>query len=411
MTRMHPKELFIKDFFYELPEERIAKYPLPQRDESKLLIYKQGKINEDTYYHLDKYIPASSLLVFNNTKVVEARLLFQKPTGTTIELFCLEPAAEYADITTAMAQKGKVVWKCLVGGAKKWKEEPLTKMVKNDLGEIKLTARKLKKEGDYFLVELSWNDDSLSFSELLHIVGAVPLPPYINRAVNAIDKERYQTIYARYEGSVAAPTAGLHFTERLFRKLEEKNIQRDFVTLHVSAGTFKPVKSETMKEHKMHAECIEVRKIFIENLLNHLRKNIIAVGTTSLRTIESLYWLGVKTIIHPNIVLNDLKLYQWEAYELSSGHITVEQSFQSLLEWMNKNQAEILITKTQMIIAPGYDLKIANALITNFHQPQSTLLLFVAALVHDDWKKIYDYALANNFRFLSYGDGNLIWKR
>jgi len=410
ITPMHSKELFIKDFLYELPEERIAKYPLPQRDESKLLIYKQGKISQDTYCHLDKYIPPFSLLIFNDTKVVQARLLFQKSTGSVVELFCLGPGDIYPDITTAMTQKGKVVWKCLAGGAKKWKEEPLIKLIKIDSGEIKLTAKKLMKEDHYFLVELSWNDESLSFSELLHSAGAIPLPPYINRAASEIDKERYQTIYAKYDGSVAAPTAGLHFTERLFRKLEEKNIHNDFVTLHVSAGTFKPIKSEAIKGHEMHAENIEVRKILIENLLNHLQKNIIAVGTTSLRTIETLYWLGVKTIIYPNIVLSDLLLHQWEAYELNSDNISVEQSLQSLLEWMNKNQTEILITKTQMIIAPDYHLKIANALITNFHQPQSTLLLLVAALVHDDWKKIYEYALANNFRFLSYGDGNLIWK-
>jgi len=410
---MHPERLFIKDFLYELPEERIAKYPLPQRDESKLLIYKQGEIKEDIYYNLDKYIPASSLLVFNNTKVVGARLLFQKSTGSTIELFCLEPGDEYPDITTAMTQKRKVVWKCLAGGAKKWKEEPLIKMIRmveHDPKEIILTARKIKKEKYYFLVELNWNDESLSFAELLHFAGAVPLPPYLHREAEESDKERYQTIYARYNGSVAAPTAGLHFTERLFKKLDTKNIHRDFVTLHVGAGTFKPVKSETMMGHEMHAEYIEVRKDFIENLLNHLHNNIIAVGTTSLRTIESLYWLGVKTIIQPEILLHDLQLQQWEAYDLNPGNVSIEQSLQALLQWMKKNQTEILITKTQIIIAPGYDLKIANALITNFHQPQSTLLLLVAALVHDDWKKIYDYALANNFRFLSYGDGNLTWK-
>jgi S-adenosylmethionine:tRNA ribosyltransferase-isomerase len=407
---MHPKELFIKDFFYELPETRIAKYPLPQRDESKLLIYKQGRIKEDIYYHLDKYIPSSSLMVFNNTKVVEARLLFQKHTGSTIELFCLEPADEYADITTAMAQKAKVVWKCLVGGAKKWKEEPMIKIVKTGPKEIELIAKKLEKKNDYFLIELSWNDDAISFAELLHIAGAVPLPPYINRTADEIDKERYQTIYARYDGSVAAPTAGLHFTERLFKKLEEKNVHRDFVTLHVGAGTFKPVKDETIRNHEMHAEYIEVRKNFIENLLNHLHKDIIAVGTTTLRTIESLYWLGVKTIIHPNIVVNDLQLHQWEAYELNPASITAKQSLQSLMEWMSNHETKILMTKTQTIIAPGYDLRIVNAVITNFHQPQSTLLLLVAALVHDAWRKIYDYALANNFRFLSYGDGNLIWK-
>ncbi len=410
---MHPERLFIKDFLYKLPEERIAKYPLPQRDQSKLLIYEQGEIKEDIYYNLDKYIPASSLLVFNNTKVVEARLLFKKSTGSTIELFCLEPGDEYPDITTAMMQKGKVVWKCLAGGAKKWKEEPLINMIRmifNHSKEIILRAKKIKKENDYFLVELNWNDESLSFAELLHFAGAVPLPPYLHREAEESDKERYQTIYAKYDGSVAAPTAGLHFTERLFKKLDTKNIHRDFVTLHVGAGTFKPVKSETIMGHEMHAEYIEVRKDFIENLLNHLHNNIIAVGTTSLRTIESLYWLGVKTIIQPEILLHDLQLHQWEAYDLNPGNVSIEQSLQALLQWMKKNETEILITKTQIIIAPGYDLKIANALITNFHQPQSTLLLLVAALVHDNWKKIYDYALANNFRFLSYGDGNLIWK-
>jgi len=312
-----------------------------------------------------------------------------------------------------MTKKRKVVWKCLAGGAKKWKEEPLIKMIRmveHDPKEIILTARKIKKEKYYFLVELNWNDESLSFAELLHFAGAVPLPPYLHREAEESDKERYQTIYAKYDGSVAAPTAGLHFTEKLFKKLDEKNIHRDFVTLHVGAGTFKPVKSETMMGHEMHAEYIEVRKDFIENLLNHLHNNIIAVGTTSLRTIESLYWLGVKTIIQPEILLHDLQLQQWEAYDLNPGNVSIEQSLQALLQWMKKNQTEILITKTQIIIAPGYDLKIANALITNFHQPQSTLLLLVAALVHDDWKKIYDYALANNFRFLSYGDGNLTWK-
>jgi S-adenosylmethionine:tRNA ribosyltransferase-isomerase len=407
---MHPKGLFIKDFLYELPEERIAKYPLPQRDKSKLLIYKQGEIEEDIYYHLDEYISASSLLVFNDTRVVEARLLFQKFTGSIIELFCLEPADEYAEITTAMMQKGKVVWKCLTGGAKKWKEEPLIKLIKKDSKETILTAKRLKKLNDYYLIELSWNDESLSFAELLHFAGSVPLPPYINRAAEESDKERYQTIYAKYEGSVAAPTAGLHFTEKLFKKLCDKNIQRDFVTLHVGAGTFKPVKSETMKEHEMHPEYIEVRKEFIENLFMHLPDNIVAVGTTSLRTIESLYWLGIKIIINPDITLHDLQLQQWEAYDLDSSNIGAEQSLQALLQWMNKNQTKTLITKTQIIIVPGYDLKVADALITNFHQPQSTLLLLVAALVQDDWKKIYAYALANNFRFLSYGDGSLIWK-
>jgi S-adenosylmethionine:tRNA ribosyltransferase-isomerase len=239
----------------------------------------------------------------------------------------------------------------------------------------------------------------------------VPLPPYLHREAEETDKERYQTIYAKHEGSVAAPTAGLHFTERVFEKLKKKNIQRDFVTLHVGAGTFKPVKTETISEHEMHAEFFEVQKIFIENLLYHLDKNIIVVGTTSLRTIESLYWLGVKTIFQAEISQHDLQLQQWEAYNIDASDISTEQALQSLLKWMNKNQTEVLVTKTQIIIVPGYELKIVNGLITNFHQPQSTLLLLVASIVGDYWKKIYSYALENNFRFLSYGDGSLIWKK
>ena len=411
---MHPENIFIKDYTYELTEERIAKYPLPQRDESKLLIYKNGKIEENNYYNLDKYIPSNSLLVFNNTKVVEARLIFQKSSGSVIELFCLEPAEEYPDITTAMMQKKKVLWKCLIGGAKKWKDESLIKMIKmieSDSKEVELVAKKIKKLTDDFLIEFSWNDASLSFAEILHHTGSVPLPPYLHREAEETDKERYQTIYAKHEGSVAAPTAGLHFTERLFQKLEKKNIQRDFVTLHVGAGTFKPVKTETISEHEMHAEFFEVQKIFIENLLYHLDKNIIVVGTTSLRTIESLYWLGVKTIFQAEISQHDLQLQQWEVYNIDASDISTEQALQSLLQWMNKNQTEVLVTKTQIIIVPCYELKVANGLITNFHQPQSTLLLLVASIVGDYWKKIYSYALENNFRFLSYGDGSLIWKK
>lgn len=408
---MHPKRLFIKDFIYNLPEEKIAKYPLAERDESKLLIYKNGSITTDIYYNLEAHTPASSLLVFNNTKVVEARLLFKKSTGTVIELFCLEPGDQYPDITTAMLQKKKVTWKCLVGGAKKWKGEPLIMKLEIDEKIIELAAKKNDKLNDYFLIEFSWNDEQLSFAEILHFAGSTPLPPYLNRDAEEADKERYQTIYAKHDGSVAAPTAGLHFTERLFEKLSAKNIKTDFVTLHVGAGTFKPVKSETMQEHEMHTEFIEVRKDLIENLLMHLDKTIIAVGTTSLRTMESLYWLGVKTIIDPDILLPELQVLQWDAYDLTSENTSTEQALQALLQWMNKHNCEVLITKTQIIIAPGYNLKVAHALITNFHQPQSTLLLLVAALVFDDWRKIYDYALANNFRFLSYGDGSLIWKR
>jgi S-adenosylmethionine:tRNA ribosyltransferase-isomerase len=406
---VHPKNLQIKDFVYSLPESKIAKYPLPQRDESKLLIYKNGNIDEDIYYNVEENLPANSLLIFNNTKVVEARILFQKSPASTIEIFCLEPGDMYADITTAMLQKEKVFWKCLVGGAKKWKEELLVKTIQCDLKEITLTAKKEKKFTDYFLIEFSWNDSSLSFAEVLHAAGVVPLPPYLNRAAEESDKERYQTIYAKHDGSVAAPTAGLHFTERLFKKLSEKNISKDFVTLHVGAGTFKPVKAERIEEHEMHTEFIDVKKELLENILQHSNTKIIAVGTTSLRTIESLYWLGVKTILDSNISNEELQIYQWDAYDIDAAGITTAQALQSLLNWMNENNLAKLITKTQIIIAPGYKLKLANALITNFHQPQSTLLLLVAAIIGNDWKKVYNYALENNFRFLSYGDGCLLW--
>src|SRR5215204_4782353 len=290
-----PRTLSIKDFTYSLPEERIAKYPLAERDASKLLIYKGGNIAEDIYRNIDTHISKNSLFVFNDTKVVEARLLFQKSTGGVIEIFCLEPDEQYPDITTAMTQHEKVKWHCLIGGASKWKHgQILQKKIIYNSKELVLSARYIEKGLDSFVVELSWNDPALSFAEVLHLFGAIPLPPYIKREVEQSDTERYQTVYAHYQGSVAAPTAGLHFTETVFKKLKEKNIDTDFVTLHVGAGTFKPVKTEVMKDHEMHAEHFTVSKTTIQNLIDRLEKNIIAVGTTSLRTLESLYWLGAK---------------------------------------------------------------------------------------------------------------------
>ncbi len=414
---MHPENLFIKDFTYALPVEKIAKYPLLQRDQSKLLLYKEGIISEDIYFNLNNHLPKDSLLIFNNTKVIEARLLFKKPSGGTIEIFCLEPDEQYADITSAMLQKEKVYWKCLVGGAKKWKEEFLTRIIQNGSKEIYLTAKIIEQKNDYFLIELNWNDASVSFAEILHLAGLLPLPPYLNRVAEENDNDTYQTIYAKHDGSVAAPTAGLHFTERLFERLSAKKIQQNFVTLHVGAGTFKPVKTETIHEHEMHAEFIDVTYSFIENLIANIDKTIVAVGTTSLRTLESLYWMGVKIVksresgVGSNPDIEDISVYQWDPYNLSTESISAKVSLESLLEWMNQNKLERLITKTQIIIVPDYEFKIIKGLISNFHQPQSTLLLLVAALVGDDWKKIYQYALENNFRFLSYGDGSLLWKK
>ena len=406
---MHPQKLSIKDFSYDLPDGAIAKYPLAERDQSKLLIYRDGNITEDIYANLAAHLPSDCLLVFNNTKVVEARLLFQKVSGTPVEIFCLEPHEKYADITTAMLEKGKVWWKCLVGGARKWKAELLLKVIEKDGIKISLTAKKIEQLSDCYAIELSWDHPDLSFAEVLHMAGVIPLPPYLNRAAEETDKERYQTIYAKYDGSVAAPTGGLHFTNSLFEKLKKKNIRHNFVSLHVGAGTFKPVKSETMQSHEMHAEFIDFSRPFIENILQNLYQPVIAVGTTSLRTIESMYWLGVKTMVYPAVTPGALHLTQWEPYDPANANIAVEDALRSLLNWMDNHRSDRLLTKTQIIIAPGYRFRIVKALITNFHQPQSTLLLLVSAITGNDWKKVYDYALQHSFRFLSYGDGSLLW--
>ncbi len=415
---MHPKYLSIKDFTYNLPEERIAKFPSKERDDSKLLVYRHGKITQDIYRNIHTYIPENSLLIFNDTKVVEARLIFQKSSGGRIEIFCLAPDERYPDIITALQQQGKVLWQCLIGGASKWKHgQILEKKISSEnsqKADQKIILRVIYKEkkADAFIIELSWMPSHFSFAEILHYAGVIPLPPYIKRQAEKSDSERYQTIYAHSEGSVASPTAGLHFTETIFRNLNKKNIQTDFITLHVGAGTFKPVKSEIMEQHEMHSEFIDVSKKTIENILLNLQNDIICVGTTSLRTIESLYWQGVKIKLNPSAEL--LSISQWETYDLETENILVKDSLQSLLNWMVAHQQKRLVTKTQIIIAPGYKPKIAKALITNFHQPQSTLLLLVAALIDEipngiSWRKIYEYALKNNFRFLSYGDGSLLW--
>jgi S-adenosylmethionine:tRNA ribosyltransferase-isomerase len=406
-----PRKISINDYTYSLPEERIAKYPLAERDASKLLIYKEGEITKDIYKNIYQHIPENSLLVFNNTKVVAARLLFQKLTGGVIEIFCLEPHEQYADITTAMLQKGKVMWLCLVGGISKWKNgKVLEKKISLNNKEIILQATYLEKRAETFVIQLSWTAAELSFAEVLQYAGATPLPPYIKRAPEESDLERYQTIYAKLDGSVAAPTAGLHFTDSVFQQLKIKNIQTDFVTLHVGAGTFKPVKAASMQEHDMHSELIDVSKAFIENIIQNLDNNIVAVGTTSLRTIESLYWLGRRSELRSgNWNGVPFSVSQWEPYEQYEETIAVKDALQALLDWINKNKLERLVTKTQILIAPGYQFKIVKGLITNFHQPQSTLLLLVAALIGNDWRKVYDYALQNDFRFLSYGDGSLLW--
>ena len=398
----------IAQFDYDLPEERIAKYPLEPRDCSNLLVYKNGEILSDIYSKLHEHLPENTLLVMNNTKVVEARLLFKKNTGSTIEIFCLEPHESYPDITSAMLQTNTVLWKCLVGGAKKWRDEDLEMNFEVDATTFVLTAKKIERLSDSFLIEFSWNKSESSFVEILHHAGIIPLPPYLKRDTEEKDKTTYQTVYAEFDGSVAAPTAGLHFTENVFEKLATKNISHDFVTLHVGAGTFKPVKTETLGDHEMHAEFIDVKRELISRIAE-VDSNIVVVGTTSLRTLESLYWMGVKTIVNPQLSMESIALQQWDAYELLQNY-SKKEAFLALESWMENNNLERLITKTQLLIAPGYDIRTVNGILTNFHQPQSTLLLLIHAFVGDEWKTIYDFALANNYRFLSYGDGSLLWK-
>lgn len=407
---MHPRDLSILDFQYTLPEERIARYPLAQRDQSKLLVYRNGHWYDRIYQELPAELSPDSILVFNNTRVVEARILFKKDTGGQVEIFCLEPDDRYPDITTAMMQTNEVWWNCLVGGAKKWKEGALTLHYMDGNTQFTLTANKFKQHTETYCIHFQWNQPNTAFAEVLHKAGLMPLPPYLNRMAEETDKERYQTIYAQNDGSVAAPTAGLHFTDTLIQALREKNIRDTYVTLHVGAGTFKPVKALRMQDHEMHAEFIDVTREFIKTILATLDQPIITVGTTSLRTVESLYWLGVKTLEQPLVSIQELTVSQWDPYEnMAAAGYSAEVALKALVRWMEQHQQERLITKTQIIIAPGYRFRIIKGLITNFHQPQSTLLLLVAAIVGDDWKKIYSHALKNDYRFLSYGDGCLLW--
>ena len=408
---MHPKDLSIQDFSYDLPDERIARYPVEERDLSKLLIYQNASITTDVYRSLPELLPPDTLLIFNNTKVVEARLHFYKPTGGAIEIFCLEPDDRYADVTTAMMQKQQVYWKCLVGGAKKWKEGQLSLSFNWKDQQVQVLAEKLAVHSDAFIILFQWSEADLSFADVLHHAGNLPLPPYMDRDVEDADKERYQTVYAKYDGSVAAPTAGLHFTTPLLTRLAEKNIHSEFVTLHVGAGTFKPVKASVMQDHDMHAEYIDVSIESIETIRKALSHHIITVGTTSLRTVESLYWLGKKIIDQPSIAFQELTVGQWDPYENTGVLPTPDAALFALENYLRERKRYRLITKTSIIIAPGYTFKIMKALITNFHQPQSTLLLLVAAITGSNWRNIYQYALDHDFRFLSYGDGSLLWKQ
>ncbi len=396
---MHPQFLKIEDFNYELPDEKIARFPLEQRDASKLLVYRNGIISDKNFTDISNEIKPETLLVFNNSKVVNARLFFKKETGGVIEIFCLAPDSRYSDVTVAMQQKQQVYWQCLVGGAKKWKEGSVITLTINDL---KLDAEIAEKTEDGFIILFKWNLP-ISFAEVLDVCGNLPLPPYLNRDAEDEDKNRYQTTYAKYEGSVAAPTAGLHFTDKIFAQLKDKNIQTEQVTLHVGAGTFKPVKTDTMQEHIMHYELFDVDIDFLQRIINH-KTGIICVGTTSLRTVESLYWIGVKLLQQDDSLLS---LSQWECYSLPQ-NISRNDALNALIDYLKKNNITKAVAKTQIIIAPGYTLRIANGIVTNFHQPKSTLLLLIAAIIGDNWKAVYKHALENNYRFLSYGDSSLL---
>jgi len=406
---MHPKDIRIEDYTYLLPDERIAKYPLASRDASKVLVYKDGIITEDIYRNIARHIPNDTLMVFNQTKVVHARLLFKKPSGGVIEVFCLAPAAQYADIQTAMLQKGRVAWECLVGGASKWKHGMTLQLV-NEHPKFILSARIVERNPSGYVLSLEWDNEQLAFAEILHHAGKVPLPPYLHRDADADDDIRYQTLFAKDEGSVAAPTAGLHFTKDVLESFTSKDIETDFVTLHVGAGTFKPVKSPTMETHDMHAEWIEVSSETIQHLVKSSDRKLVAVGTTSLRILESLYWIGNQLINGLKPDLQGIAVGQWTPYD-SQPVSAKKDALNAVAVFLSAHKLNKLVTRTQILIAPGYDFKMADGLVTNFHQPQSTLLLLVSAFIGADWRKVYDYAMAHNYRFLSYGDGSLLWRK
>ncbi len=406
------KQINIADYDYPLPEERIAKYPLADRSESKLLVYKGGEVSTSVFQTLPEELPEGAALVFNNTKVIQARIPFRKETGAKIEIFCLEPHAP-RDYAEAFQAKQQVTWQCMIGNAKKWKEGTLEKKLELANGEVcTIRAERKGKAGNAFLVCFSWNRTEMSFAEILDQSGIIPIPPYLNRSSEDIDEDRYQTVYSKIKGSVAAPTAGLHFTSEVFEDLAKKHIATHEVTLHVGAGTFKPVKEDDAREHEMHTETMSVSRSFLEALAKH-KKPLISVGTTSMRTLESLYWLAHKIKHqHEQGSYQDQKapvhLEQWEAYELRP-ELSRQEAFLYLAELLKKKNSDTFHARTQIMITPEYTFRVVDGLITNFHQPKSTLLLLVSAFIGEDWKKVYDYALANDFRFLSYGDSSLLW--
>lgn len=409
--------LLIDDFNYPLPDERIAKYPLKERDHSKLLVYRDGHVGEDLFYNVGNYIPAHSLLVYNNTRVIQARLVFHKESGARIEVFCLEPIAPH-DYQLSLGSTQGCTWKCMIGNLKKWKSGPLTIQLPNS--PVTLTAERLSSPVHRFTnspihqlteeVRFTWDNPTLSFAEILDAMGELPIPPYLNRATEESDKTTYQTVYSRIKGSVAAPTAGLHFTDAVLDDLRRRGINMSEVTLHVGAGTFQPVKTEDANQHTMHTEIIAVPRKAIEDIRNNIG-HIVAVGTTSMRTLESLYFIGEQLSDFPPLKGEQeglLHVPQFIAYERD--HIlTSEQAMTAILNYLDETHQDTLHAETQIMIKPGYTFHIVDQLITNFHQPKSTLLLLVSAFVKGDWHTIYDYALSHDFRFLSYGDSSILF--
>ena len=404
---MDTKHIQIKDFNYNLPDERRAKFPLAKRDNSKLLLYRHGEVTEDVFHNIAQYLPKGALMVFNNTKVIQARLHFRKETGALIEVFLLEPYMP-ADYEQMFQTTGHCSWLCMIGNLKKWKEGTLKRTFDVKGKEVTLVAERKEDVHKSYRVDFSWDASDVSWAELLDAVGELPIPPYLNRETQESDKTTYQTVYSKIKGSVAAPTAGLHFTPEVLADIDRHGIDREELTLHVGAGTFKPVKSEEIQDHEMHTEYICVHRQTLEKLIRHEAKAI-AVGTTSVRTLESLYYIGVKLEKTLDLSEEELHVCQWEPYENAVAKpITPIKAIENILAYLDKHGLSALHASTQIIIAPGYEYNIVKMLVTNFHQPQSTLLLLVSAFVHGDWRKIYDYALAHDFRFLSYGDSSLL---
>ena len=400
----HPaNQINISDYAYNLPEERIAKFPLEKRDNSKLLVYRNGNITNDIFSHLPDCIDKNDVLTFNNTRVIRARIEMEKETGARIEIFCLEPHEPH-DYQLAFAQQHSCLWKCMVGNLKKWKSGVLKKRVFCNETATELQAERIGGSDQYQIIRFEWNN-GMDFGSLLDVCGFTPIPPYLNRKTEEIDETRYQTVYSKQKGSVAAPTAGLHFTPELLQRLSDKGIKQNEITLHVGAGTFRPVQQNDVGQHDMHVEFFSVPFVVIRNILAN-NGVITAVGTTSLRALESIYWLGVK-MLQNNTVFENLHLEQWESYTLPQ-NVTIAQSLNKICEMLELHNLNTFFASTKIMIVPGYKFRICRRLITNFHQPQSTLLLLVGAFVGEHWKDIYKYALENDFRFLSYGDGSLL---